>query len=382
MNSYMGGAVAAIGGALLIGSLPRLQRGPARMLPAAMLGLGMVILMNSRPFDGALLSGLVLLYLAISFRRTPAALKLLAPAGLVLACGLLFTGYYNWRVTGNPARMGYQVNRDAYGWPENLAFLPPKKVTLRDPVLQKMYLKEIARRDNYRDVGSWLADLLTRGLDNWTYFIGPLLTLPLLFLPRIWRDRRKRPLIVFVGAILALNLFQLVLYPYHLAPLVAVIFALVTQGLRHIYVRLGHLRGAVLVMLLPFCLTVVDAMKQGAGDLNLQLTYWERAAEWHRDQRAYINEWLSRRHAGELVIVRYSSSHDVNQEWVYNGADIDSSKVVWAREVDPSSDAQLLKYFHDREVWLLRADVNPQRVVPYPKGAADAYFTETLSRRK
>jgi hypothetical protein len=459
MNTYMGGAAAAIGGALLIGSLPRLRREVSHRLPAIFLGLGMVILMNSRPFDGALLSMVALLYLARSssptvkshvgnlqsgsptvkshvgnlqsgsptvkshvgnlqsgsptveshvgnlqsgsptvrsitrllwgsqswpqppdfsqpFRR-PALhlLTKLAPAAIVLACGVLFTGYYNWRVTGSPTRMGYQVNRDTYGWPENLAFLAPKKLTLRDPVMQSMYRKEIARREVYHQPVKLLDDYLTRLLDTWTYFIGPVLTVPLLFLPWILRDRRIRPLVFFAGVIAVLNLFQLVLYPYHLAPLVAVIFAIVTQGVRHLYVRLGHTRGALLAIMLPVCLIAVAAMKQEAGDLNLQLSYWERAIEWHHDARAYIAQWLSRRKGKQLVVVRYSPKHEVNQEWVYNGADIDGSKIVWAREVDPESDAAMLRYFHDREVWLLEADVYPQRVVRYP-ATADNYLTE------
>jgi hypothetical protein len=40
---------------------------------------------------------------------------------------------------------------------------------------------------------------------------------------------------------------------------------------------------------------------------------------------------------------------------------------VWAREMDAASDARLLEYFKGREVWLLRADVWPQHVVPYSK---------------
>ena len=212
------GAAAAIGGALLIGSLPRILQGTRFRLPASIpLGVGMVILMNSRPLDGALVSLVALLYLV--WERKPAELvKKLVPAAVVLACGLLFTGYYNYKVTGSPARMGYQTNRDAYGWPENLAFLPPKKLTLHDPVMQKMYLKEVARREVYHQPDKLIDDYLTRLFDNWTYFIGPVLTVPLLFLPRIYRDRRRtRPLVVFIGAIAALNLFQLVLYPYHLA---------------------------------------------------------------------------------------------------------------------------------------------------------------------
>jgi hypothetical protein len=367
MNSYMGGAVAGIGGALLIGALPRLRANARAWLAAAFLGLGMVILMNSRPFDGAILSACALLYLALCGR-----LKALAPAAAVLVCGVLFTAYYNWRVTGSPTRMGYQVNRDTYGWPENLAFLPPKKIALHDPVLERMYLKEIARREVYHQPAKLMDDLATRALDNWIYFIGPLLTLPFLFL--LW-DRRTRPLVLFAGAIALLNLFQLVLYPYHLAPLTGIIFAMVAQGMRHLYVLLGRARGAVMALILPLSLMALGAMKQEAVDLNLQLSYWEKAAEWHRDARAYIAEWLANRPRKQLVVVRYAADHEPNQEWVYNGADVDHSKIVWAREVDAASDAALLKYFHDREAWLLEADVYPQRVVRYP-ATPEEYVTE------
>jgi hypothetical protein len=57
-----------------------------------------------------------------------------------------------------------------------------------------------------------------------------------------------------------------------------------------------------------------------------------------------------------LVIVRYSPNHIVHWEWVYNDADIDGSKVVWALEMDADHNAELIRYFHDRHIWLLEPD--------------------------
>jgi hypothetical protein len=67
-----------------------------------------------------------------------------------------------------------------------------------------------------------------------------------------------------------------------------------------------------------------------------------------------------------LVIVRYSTHHDPHQEWVYNPADIDSSKVAWAREMGAEEDAKLIAYFKDRHVWLVEPDQQPPKLSPYP----------------
>jgi len=53
-------------------------------------------------------------------------------------------------------------------------------------------------------------------------------------------------------------------------------------------------------------------------------------------------------------------------EWVYNRADIDNAKIVWARDMGPTDNAELIRYFKDRSVWLLQPDESLQ-VRPYSK---------------
>ena len=73
-----------------------------------------------------------------------------------------------------------------------------------------------------------------------------------------------------------------------------------------------------------------------------------------------------KQHPGQhLVIVRYKPGHDIMfNEWVYNEADIDNAKVVWAREMSPAENQKLIRYFPDRKTWLAEPDEDPPRLSP------------------
>jgi hypothetical protein len=70
-----------------------------------------------------------------------------------------------------------------------------------------------------------------------------------------------------------------------------------------------------------------------------------------------------------LVLVRYQPSnganHVVDHEWVYNAADIDAAKIVWARDMGDSENQELLRYFQNRHIWLLNGDQSHPRLEPF-----------------
>jgi hypothetical protein len=66
-----------------------------------------------------------------------------------------------------------------------------------------------------------------------------------------------------------------------------------------------------------------------------------------------------------LVLVRYSKDHNSGEEYVYNEADIDRAKTVWAREIPGRDLAPLLQYFRDRDVWIYEPDEDDSAARPY-----------------
>ncbi len=65
---------------------------------------------------------------------------------------------------------------------------------------------------------------------------------------------------------------------------------------------------------------------------------------------------LSKQPGGQLAIVRYGADHHPIDEWVYNRADIDHAKVIWARDMGAAGNLELIRYYRDRSVWLVEPD--------------------------
>ena len=86
-------------------------------------------------------------------------------------------------------------------------------------------------------------------------------------------------------------------------------------------------------------------------------TIKDNSSAWHL-QRARLLVQLDQEQGQHLIIVKYGPLHSVNNEWVYNEAEIDRAKVIWARDMNAAQNCELIEYFKDRRIWLLEVGMN------------------------
>jgi hypothetical protein len=428
MNSYWGGAVAATGGAFVLGSLPRIMR-EQRRRDALWLGLGIAILANSRPVEGFIfcLPVAVVLTAWLIGKRSPALRvtvpRVIVPLAAVLVLTAGFIGYYNWRVTGDPLLPPFVLNQRVYfrGQPVFVwqKKLPPTHTlnaqfdsyynifpggfdgTLRGTLLLSwnkvarlngfflfrefsllipfLALPWIFRDQNKRlftvQIALWIGVILVLFLFLPAYARTALSVLPLLAIVWLWRDRAMRFLLVQFF-LCFLGFFAVIAFLLHYAaPVAATFLVLLVQALRYLRgwvhrnrpVGIGLSRMVVLFAIVVVPIRLIEAVKNPSLTDEPYLLREQGSLD-----RAAIRAEMEAMPGQHLVIVRYSPEHNFQMEYVYNRADIDHAKVVWAREI-PGVDVQpLLDYFRGRQIWLLEPDVSPPRLLSYPRTATNA----------
>jgi hypothetical protein len=370
MNSYWCASVVAFAGALVLGAWPRLRR-HLSIGESVTMGLGLVILANSRPYEGFIFSLPIAAAMAIwlTGRRRPALLpafaRVILPILAVLILGGLATGFYYYRVTGSPFVMTYQVNRSQYAaapyfvWQHAQPAPEYHHVVMRD-----YYRRELGDFERNQTFDGYFERSGNKIVDWWRFYLGPLLTVPLLALPRIVRDRKMRlPLFICAAMVLAFSVQTWTLAHYFSAATGA-LYILLVQGLRHLaqWRRGSDGLGRSVVRAVPLLACAMILLRVSAVAMHAHIE-----PEWPRGnlQRARILRQLRQFPGDQLVLVRHGNRHDLDREWVWNRASIDKAKVVWARDMGPQENQELIDYFKCRTVWQLNEDDSSPRLEPY-----------------
>jgi hypothetical protein len=380
VNSYWGGTVAALGGALVLGTVPRIKKS-LRVRDSLIMSVGIALLLYTRPYEGlfyCLPAIGVLIYFAIknpdskNIWMTRVVLPCLSVIGIASA-GL---AYFFYRVTGSPFTTPYEVNMKTYG----LVYFPWQTPTATSGFMQTVFPEGPSTEWLFAAIHHPLQLQMMKVLVVWLFFFGPLLSLAWLawLCTRTRKDFWKvftpelRFHLLTCGALwLACALTIYTGQPHYVAPLTAAFYAMTLLMMRDLYhLAEGPSTARFLARSIPVICLVLFVVRVAAP-----LAHQNPSPSWTRTwcsqdeqnlRRATLLKRLEETPGEHLVIVRYRPNHDyLLDEWVYNRADVDGSKVVWARDLGAARNAALLKYFDRRRVWLVEPDYNPPKLTPY-----------------
>jgi hypothetical protein len=377
MNTYWGGAVSAVAGCLVFGSLPRL-RARARTRDAVLLGLGIGIQLLTRPFECVLLVGTVMLYFVPAWRgakewgkltrvTAAAVLAFLPAAGLTLL--------QNRQVTGSWTTLPYMLSQYQYGVPAAFT-IQPNPVPHREltPNQQLDYAEQAATHGNRTDdARGYLERLAARVRFYRFFFLPPLYLMLPFFLPalREWRFRWVALALAAFG--LGANFYPY-FYPHYIAAATCLFVLVSVVGLERLsrVTMRGFAAGAEAAQLLVLVCAAQFLFWYGfhlfantnAAVAMLPYDTWDFVNHGDPSGRLAVRDSLAHAAGKQLVFVRYWPRHRF-EEWIQNAADIDRARVVWALDRGAAENETLRHYYPDRTVWLLEPDASPPRLALY-----------------
>ena len=359
-ESYWGGSCAAIGGALAVGAVPRIvaSRSPGSF---ATFAAGLAILANTRPYEGLVLAVACLAYLGFELVRKRAEFSQIArgllAASLVLTPVFVWMSYYNYRVTGNAVKLPYTAHEKQYvAWSPLLWQTSPQHVpAYSSAALRNFWMEGDAReKQSARQhwAGAHVSDLRVLG----QFFLGwPLLLCAVALARPLWRDPTAKAALILLGAFYTGAALDARLFPHYAAPatvLAYIIAACALRALRHTWPGSRTERVAIC-----WCLFAAFALTTGLSLLSPDNRNLFGAIDYHvRAEQASAAVRLGQEPGRQLVFVRYGPHHDLYEELVYNGADLDHSKIIWARSLGPDRDRKVAERYSGREIWLADED--------------------------
>jgi hypothetical protein len=360
MNSYFGGALAATGGALLFGVLGRFRKKPSYKL-LLLYAAGLSILAVTRQYEGLVFSIVptVCLGWALLRRGSPAeSFRLVAPAMGFLLLVFASLAYYNWRSTGSPLLQPYMVNHAQYHITKPFLW----QSALPIPNYHHLQMRRVYC--NW-ELPSYLKSRTKDGLLElvqgklYAYYSTFFWPIGMLMLPAWWLVLFRSPKLRPVGLALLLLLFGLLVeswYPqaHYAAPGTVAVLIVASYGFRWMktwgFRRIQFGRSAIVAVTL--CCLVLIGIRIGVDILdpyhNTPLAEMPKQAI----ERARIAHYLNGVSGRHLVLVHTRPSrYDGSMDWVYNAVEIDSAKIIWARDMGPDLNKPLLNRYSDRRAW-------------------------------
>ncbi len=398
MNSYFGGAVSATAGAIVFGSLASLRDRRHWLRTAILCGLGLILLFATRPLEGVIWSAVTIVYGAFSLRGLSGTMpRLIGPFAVVCLAGAGLLAWYNWRITGSAATPPYLAYRQVYGTPQPYWWQRPVVIDHFDyPEIRDNYLNQVRLYDARYSLSAMLGAERDRLRDFWRFFVGPFLTPALLFLGFLARDRRIRPWLWISALFIADKATYHAWFPAQNGPATVLIVLVLVQCWRHLRSwqrERSFGLAASRSLMAAFCAAVFLGGIGRAAEPILPASFRHIVPIWEslyppKRLRDDVTRILEKTPGQHLLFVKYAPGHCFCEEWVFNGAEPKSQRVVYLRPDTPRSDAAIVRDFPGFDVWVVEPDAHPyvlQRVtadqiaglsVPVPVRSNDLFDSD------
>jgi len=372
-SNYWGGSCLTLAGILVFGGSLWMLRYP-RLSSAIIIGIGMVLMINTRPFEALIFCGLCgISTSAILWGKKQISSKVQMYGATVVLFGLIgvaITGAYNYRTMGDPFTFPHQRYTETY-----------------HPGLSPFTLFESKASDESlpmpTDMRNFLRNEINKGLSMSTkvfnyikhpglpviehfFLISPVfIILPLLIL----RPKYPSKIIIHCGFVILgyfivyfLSVYELKHYYALWLPPCALLSALSIQSiLKARLPRVTLPRQRQLGLILIF------------GTIFIQngFSVWEHAFSTkarHTDQDFNTHSRLEKelRQTGKhyLCLVKYTESHNPELSWISNQPNIEEAPVIWARSISQIADQQLAQTYENREIRYLFVSSHKYTLLP------------------
>lgn len=393
-QSYWGGMIAAAGGALFFGGFRQFFN-DFKASSIILMVVGGIVLVNSRPFEGTVIMIPSLIFLLVWLIRdknlqfSQKLGRVVLPGMLVAGIAISAMGYQYYRVTGSPFTLPYSVHHAQY-YPTPLFSFQPinHSATKGNPRIREVF-------ESYT-IPPVLESMLGMGLPDSTvlrsvygffylnfalpfFFFSPVLLMLFYFAVPI-ALKQNRWLWLIVGSILFTFFcmsFGVWWDQYHYAaPLTACFFLLIAEGFRCFFESGKDNLQRKRVFLTFFCLILGSViylqlfsykqpqMKKDFSADRALLTEGlstntkvkidlPRKATFFKDEMEKVVEGLPDRY---IAIVSYAPNYDFHDEIIFNKADIENAKMVWAHDLGAEKNKSLLGYYNNRKVLHVKID--------------------------
>jgi len=379
-QEFTNGWLAVTGIAFVLGGLLRIRRSyrqtqlsnsspSLRSSYTAMVGLGCVLTLFSRPFEGGLVCGLLGLYfLPILFTRglysDPRFWRAALPGIAVLSFGIGLQLVINQSITGQVLKLPYQLHESQYGVAPVLIWQKPHEPSLGHRFAEQVTFHRGWSMDAYHRVSSFNGyfEMLRRRLGFLVNHWGQLLAFAPVGLVVLRPERRRlmRMIGLLLIALLIINCIPWAV-PQYVSPLIPVVLFVACSVARGLVKRVAKfLRLAKRPVGLEVALFASIILFQCCTAFSIAQARSSRGEGWETtwaEKRATILGRLSNQPGLDVVLVKYPAEYDVvNCEWVFNEANIEQSQVLWVRWGPKQMNEAVIHAYSKRRFWLLEFD--------------------------